>query len=430
MIDSAESSLGDIATAIKTVHIQTPSNRVVSFGAGESQRKVARKLRDLDFDHAPVLEGGKFIGFVALDELDDVREPISEKMRPINVDFLISSDTPLAEALVALSAKPMWLTLAGTEIAGLVTPYDVNKQAGRTYFFLLISELEMRIANFIRDRYRDQFRVLKWLDPGDQAQRLKAFDRARKAGTEADLVSVLYFPHILRIAGRSRSIAATLGLPPRLEWEELSGKFRSLRNDVSHPVQSIVKPGRPFGELVRLEESLRSLVENAPDQMRRPRMTTPSLPDLIERVFGPMGSCSTSNDLGTVDFSFVEIPRPGSGGTWVEVGVKIAYGAFSRAAVLSEASWLDLRKEIDDWGVGYVLLVSTIPVEFAVSGKIHRGRGWVGSRSTDSIWTEYSELHVIVIDLAETSRQGEVLALLRVAKGEARRLTNLVSHHA
>ena len=61
----------DIATAIRTRHLQTPIARVLCYGADTPASDVAEALTDAGFDFAPVTRDGEVCGYVHRADLVD-----------------------------------------------------------------------------------------------------------------------------------------------------------------------------------------------------------------------------------------------------------------------------------------------------------------------------------------------------------------------
>jgi hypothetical protein len=68
----------------------------------------------------------------------------------------VAGDTPLGALMPAMARSPFLLGVEGRAVSGLVTPSDLNKQAGRTYYYLLVAAVEMNLAERIREYFADQ----------------------------------------------------------------------------------------------------------------------------------------------------------------------------------------------------------------------------------------------------------------------------------
>jgi len=102
-----------------------------------------------DKNHAPwepvalVKHNRKIVGWVGFDSLSDAKT-VFEGMEPINGDILISSDTPLFEAIHTVCSKnnSIYLVLKGNRFLGFLDYSHFNKIPFRMCLFALLIDLE------------------------------------------------------------------------------------------------------------------------------------------------------------------------------------------------------------------------------------------------------------------------------------------------
>lgn len=142
----------EIASAIRTRHIATSLNRdTTCFGPSDSQAAAYAHLAQKDFDYAPVISAKHVVGRVGKTHLrPGVEEPVEAAMQPLSDSMLVSADAQLHDLMPALAADPFLFVVDKTRISGLVTPSDFNKESARAYMFLLLTDLELRIAAAMR----------------------------------------------------------------------------------------------------------------------------------------------------------------------------------------------------------------------------------------------------------------------------------------
>ncbi len=231
-----------------------------TFDHQDHQSVVWNRLITHDFDYAPVTRQGAVVGYLARADLDkSSRATIAHVAQPLDIDVLATADAPLQEAIHWFVDSQFRLLLEGKEISGLVTPSDLNKQAGRTYFYLLLAELELGLAELIRRRYRNQNDVVRWIQPAHQSSVPKKYASARLANSEADLVSHMYFKDLLLIARSSTSIRRAISDVTPTDWERWAKELNDLRKETAHPVKPLYGPHRSIEKLIELEGVLRSL---------------------------------------------------------------------------------------------------------------------------------------------------------------------------
>ncbi|HEX9352620.1 MAG TPA: CBS domain-containing protein, partial [Streptosporangiaceae bacterium] len=146
----------EIAASIRGRHVQTPLPRLLGFPRTEAATNVRQALAERQFDSAPVLDDGQVSGYVLASDLQNDTDTIEPHIRPITIGTVITGDAPLAALMPCMVDAGFLYVVEGNKIAGIVTPHDLNKQPGHTYFYLLVTALELALAERIRGHFRDQ----------------------------------------------------------------------------------------------------------------------------------------------------------------------------------------------------------------------------------------------------------------------------------
>lgn len=115
--------------------------------------KNALKNREFDAAGVKVTEGAEVMGYVVTDELAD--GVVTEYLKKIEPERLISDSTPIAEIFKALINKEFSFVLYGQHIVGIITKADINKPPVRIYLFGIISLFEMHLNSWINYFYPD-----------------------------------------------------------------------------------------------------------------------------------------------------------------------------------------------------------------------------------------------------------------------------------
>jgi hypothetical protein len=254
----------EIAEGIRARHLETPLYHVTSFEVGTSEQDAASSLRELGFDQAPVTRDGSLIGYVFSEELDAASsEQVDTKLRPLAPEHIVSGESSLGPTLRWLAERRLLFVLGGNSITGLMTPADLNKQAGRTYFFLLLAELELALSELIRSRFRDQSHALAALGETRQDGVRERIADDRKRNIDADLVACLTFADVCEIAEYDAGMRSILGFDSKKRMAKRLGPIKRLRDDVMHPVRALLTPERSIDVLAELDVVLRGLVTKA-----------------------------------------------------------------------------------------------------------------------------------------------------------------------
>ncbi|MEV1146526.1 CBS domain-containing protein [Micromonospora sp. NPDC049799] len=252
----------DIATAIRTRHLQTPIARVLCYGVDTPAPDVAQALTEHGFDFAPVTRDGEICGYVHRADLLDRDGALSAYIRPLTATRVIAGDTPLATLLPALRRAEFLFVVDGHDIVGIVSPADLNKQPGRTYFYLLVSALELELAERTRGYFPDQEKALALL-PQTRQQRIRdRLDTEARDDVVADIVAAMDFTDLLKVVKKTDALRGAFGTHSAGRWEsEVSAPLIDLRHDIMHTVRTLATDApSSLRRLISLDERLRSLL--------------------------------------------------------------------------------------------------------------------------------------------------------------------------
>lgn len=163
------------------------------------------------FDFAPVTRSGDLCGFIRTEELVGLSGPLADRQHPLAASCLVSGDTSLGTLMSTLARAPFLFVVAGGAVSGIVTPSDLNKQAGRTYFYLLVAAVEMNLAERVRGHFSDQENVLALLSDervSDIRERLAGEQRDDVA---SDIVAALNLSELLKIVKKTDAFRLAFG---------------------------------------------------------------------------------------------------------------------------------------------------------------------------------------------------------------------------
>lgn len=191
-------------------------------------------LRGQRFDQAPVVDAGHVIGWVATTALDGVPN-IKAALRPLRDSTVVSTDASIADVLERLATEGFAFTVDGSGLWGFVTPSDLDRKAARGYFYLLIADIEMALAQIARYAVPRE-RVVEGMR--DEAR--GRWDEAVAANAETDPVEYLYLRELTALFLES-PLAGAFDNALKATLEELC----QFRNDVMHPTRSITSKRAP-----------------------------------------------------------------------------------------------------------------------------------------------------------------------------------------
>lgn len=259
----------DIVERLTVSHIQTPVERLLGFTAEDSVEVARQRLTKNHFDFGPIRRNGELMGRTGVEQLDGAAGTIGERYEPLSEQYLISSGSSIRSAMQWLVHDPWLLVVEGRRITGLVTPSDLNRQASRAYFYLLVADFEIRLADAIRAEFEDQEDVFHLLDEYAITKTKKNLERARKGDIDSDLVAAMYLGDMLIVAARSADVRSRLDHVTEEDWEWAKRNVNSFRNQVMHPTTPLLDETAGLGRLIETEERLRRLAGDGSAEAQR-----------------------------------------------------------------------------------------------------------------------------------------------------------------
>jgi CBS domain-containing protein len=339
-------TMDDIATGIRVRHIQTPIEQVTSVRGNQPAAAARQVLATAGYSAAPVVDHeGAVVGILARDDIPrDTDAPVAVFQRPVTPDVLVSADAAIQQllawfALAVVDGPPWYFVFDGKSITGIVTPWDIGRQAGRTYLYLRLATVEMGLADVLRRIVRDQERLVRLSSPTRRAAIVSRYEVLRDLDENADLIAAFDFQDTFEIAGRIPSLAARLQPAVGMTLGKFGYKVTDIRNAVMHASRLDIAPNRDptlalaelDGRLGRLGQAIERLPRRLPlgnGQRRIARSARPSVDDLVgltpERLARELG-CRASS---LRHFLRMHHPRPTT-----RSGVR--WGPLNRAIVMS-----------------------------------------------------------------------------------------------
>ncbi len=117
-----------------------------------------------DFDHLPVRRGGRIVGVLGRAELEQMLETgdetqlptkVADAYKPLDDSTLIASNAGILTFIESADLSPCRLVLTGHHVNGIVTISDLHRLPVRPVLFLLVTHLELLMAQVIRDNCQD-----------------------------------------------------------------------------------------------------------------------------------------------------------------------------------------------------------------------------------------------------------------------------------
>ena len=250
-----------IADGIRVRHLATAISKALLLRPDGSASGACREMKKLQLDQAPVIQDGAVIGTV---RRSDMRPQglVGTYVHHLEARSFVAADVGLCKLMSYLQEEPFLLVLDGHEISGLVTAADLGRPAARTYFYLLLAQLESALADVIRNQFPDQRRAVDLLSLGRQKGHAELVDRLRQRDDFIDDVAALSLGDLLVVVGKTSDLVQHFEIVS--SWRHLVRGLGSFRNDVMHPVRDVNEASTTgIAKLVDYDNRLRSLIAGA-----------------------------------------------------------------------------------------------------------------------------------------------------------------------
>ena len=169
--------------------------------ATEDVTDVVRRSDFAEYDFLPVRRGEEIVGLLnraeqarALDaEETEAHRTVLDAMHPLDQSILMSSEASLLAFVASADAHPCRLVISGTRINGIVTVADIQKLPVRPILFLLVTHLEMLMAEALRAVFPDGDGWLNCLKPPRRKALEKKWQALKYRDMELDKLVVAEF---------------------------------------------------------------------------------------------------------------------------------------------------------------------------------------------------------------------------------------------
>jgi hypothetical protein len=258
-----------VSNALTAKHLSTSLEGAETVQAGERAGTAATRLGKA-FDQAPVRDGDEVVGFALTAELTkSPRANVRTLMHPLQAEVVLSPDTPVRDVLPILSRHGFAFVREGDSIDSFVTPSDINRQAGRAHFYLLVAALEVALSDLLRRfaKGRDQSAFLNYLPRDGRFTVECRYLAAERDGLDVDYVTYMEFSHLLKVVGHIDELRRPLDASTRTEWEKKVGSLPDLRNDVMHSTREFLSPTRAVSDLREKQDLIIQLLDLATEYL-------------------------------------------------------------------------------------------------------------------------------------------------------------------
>ena len=262
----------DLGRGIRARHIQLDIERAPKADLYTKAGNVLKLMQANRWDNIAVTSKGRIVGYAKRTQLmrAEADQPIRNVTHSLAGGSVISGDTPITDVMEWIAKQRVVFVLEGREITGAVTIWDFNKQPARAYYYLVLAGLEIALADLVRWRYgKNQSNLIAHLGSRDTAELEERMARDRAGSGHGDIVSYLNFKHLLRVFEKDRALRMELGKYETAKWNSMSKPLGELRNEVMHPVKTLVGSVEDMETLTRDIGNATELVNRAIIALRK-----------------------------------------------------------------------------------------------------------------------------------------------------------------
>lgn len=247
-----------ISGAIVAHHLMTPMSSALCVRVTASAAEVLEALTPHNFDQAPVTNGMEVVGFVTRVAAEAMPPGARIRVQRLTSPYLVSANAPIATLIRRLVSSPMVFAVEADGLAGFVTPSDLNKHPVRTYFYLLLADLEMTMASEGRETLSVPRDSLQTLSKRRCDKVLERYEEAQEFNVDADVLTAFEFSDLLTMTQRT-GLHRRFGFETPTSWRRATRGLTSFRDHVMHPTSDFIGK-RTIEDLIGIEDQLRGML--------------------------------------------------------------------------------------------------------------------------------------------------------------------------
>jgi hypothetical protein len=145
----------DLSQVFHAAQLSTPLSDAETVELDDSPADAFVRLKGLRFDQAPVTSNGHFVGWVLTAPLETASK-VKAVLRPLAQCAILSVGAPLKDLLARLGSNGLVFLAGHQGLEAFVTPSDLDRQAARGHFYLLLSGIEMLLSDIVNEVVPEQ----------------------------------------------------------------------------------------------------------------------------------------------------------------------------------------------------------------------------------------------------------------------------------
>ena len=224
------------------------------------ENKAIALMKENRFDILPIMKEASIREYYQTNSWNNYNS-VSRKY--ITHDDIIYFQTHIRDVIKGLANESRLFYFLGNEhkIVGLISVVNLNCRQIKIYLFSLLSELEIRLGNFIADNVtRDELMKITFDSTiKDKHEDVKARYTSDKAkGYDVPFVEYLYLSDLINVMIEKR-LYSKLGYS-RTFFEKHFGSLNEFRHNIAHPARSIINRAdsvnKLWNKIDHIEEAL------------------------------------------------------------------------------------------------------------------------------------------------------------------------------
>ncbi len=142
----------DLTDFFRAGQVSTSIVSAVTVGLTDLAEPARVRLDQARFDQAPVMRGGRPVGWVATAALIP-GSSVKSVMTSLENCTLVSAEASIAAILQLLLKEQFIFTVSKEGVSGFIVHSDIDRHAVRSYLYMLISGIEMLLAEIIKSAF-------------------------------------------------------------------------------------------------------------------------------------------------------------------------------------------------------------------------------------------------------------------------------------
>lgn len=214
---------------------------------GVLEERLIRQAESARFDQLPVIDStGALCGVIAVGRarvLLDQGAALDSREASLGIHE-VRRQLPLLSVLNALADQRAVIFRGDCndqdDWFALVTTSDLNRHPFRAYLYPIVAQLESILAEMIERKFEDPWTWLTSTSEDSQVRLVGRWELEKRQSVDTSPISGCTMTELIRIVASSKETLRDLGYTSRNKFENATGSFANLRNQIMHPVRPLI----------------------------------------------------------------------------------------------------------------------------------------------------------------------------------------------